>query len=224
MRPTLSAHIDAALSIYTFIQRTTKTPSSMLLDALVFPDDGATFRPKSQLYYMGSSRGNGHAASFTSGRYKLHPDLSASVAEYFQIDSFSSLELGAICEEDPEDDMDMEETLTTRISNVLRQYLIEASLTEMLANAIDAKASEFHVVVVDTIQQFDRPVLSPAFVGPMLIVHNDSTFLDGDWAGLRNIGHGGKEDRPESIGRFGLGALSIYHFAEVCIWKFSHGL
>ncbi|KIO21522.1 hypothetical protein M407DRAFT_10336 [Tulasnella calospora MUT 4182] len=51
--------------------------------------------------------------------------------------------------------------------------------------------------------------------GPALVVHNDGVFTDDDFKGLGNIGQGSKSGRVDSIGRFGLGALSFYHFSEL---------
>lgn len=120
---------------------------------------------------------------------------------------------------DDEDD-DMQESLFTRIREVLRQYSIDQALSEMMANAVDAGAKSFNVTLDASIAPVPLPkYFSSAFEEldrlPTLIIHNDVPFLPRDFIGIKNIGVGGKLGVPDSIGQFGLGALSIYHFTDV---------
>ena len=119
----------------------------------------------------------------------------------------------------------MREDLTTRIGNVLRSYDIEQAFNEFLANAADAGARKFNImldyggnrwaqsseVLCQNMAQFCR--------GPAVIAHNDAEFTMDDIHGICRIGRGGKEDRQGTVGRFGLGALSFYHFSEVCLYR-----
>ena len=115
----------------------------------------------------------------------------------------------------------MHEDLTTRVKNVLRAYDIKQSFNEFLANAADAGATQFNLMLDYSSHREARvpDVLSAnigAFCnGPALVVHNDSQFTMDDIRGICRIGRGGKEDRDGTVGRFGLGALSFYHFSEV---------
>jgi hypothetical protein len=116
------------------------------------------------------------------------------------------------------DDHDMGEALTSRIRNVLVQYTVEQAFTEFLANAADAKATTFGILLDD--QPFaGSHLLSPELAEiqsrPSLVIYNDAVFDDKDFNGIRNVGVGGKVGKSNAIGQFGLGALSMYHFTEV---------
>ena len=128
----------------------------------------------------------------------------------------------------PDDDglLEMREDLTTRISSVLVKYTEKQALMEFLANAADAEATEFGVTL-DTTQypfqgnyQFITEGLKELYScsSPSLILHNDSIFTSSDWKGICSIGSGSKKESMNGklkIGRFGLGALSMFYFTEV---------
>jgi hypothetical protein len=122
--------------------------------------------------------------------------------------------------------MEMKEDLTTRISNVLVSYTKEQAFTEFLANAADAGATEFGVTL-DVIQhtlpeiyQFVSPSLRELCGQPSLILHNNGVFSPSDWKGICSVGTGSKQGASDGnlkIGRFGLGALSMFYFTEVLL-------
>ncbi|KIK66157.1 hypothetical protein GYMLUDRAFT_219036 [Collybiopsis luxurians FD-317 M1] len=149
--------------------------------------------------------------------FAAHPAISRMVAERLRIPSLSSLRL------DDEDDLDIDdedisESLVTRIRKTLVEYDIQYSLNEFLANASDAKACQFEILL-DTKPCNSTRILCPQMSvfqqGPALVLFNDTIFSDNDFRGVRNIGEGGKQDSSGTIGKFGLGALSFYHFSEV---------
>jgi hypothetical protein len=123
----------------------------------------------------------------------------------------------------------VEETLSDRIANVLRKYTQEQAFLELFANAVDAGATRFSVLldhaeapasrlILDTLHTFQKQ--------PSLIFWNDAQFQDKDFVGIRKVGRGSKQGSSEKIGRFGLGALSMYHFTEVghpCPWICDYG-
>jgi hypothetical protein len=150
------------------------------------------------------------------GHSLAHQDLVYSIAKRLGIPALSLSELKPF----DEDDEDMGELLTTRIHNVLRQYTVEQAYGELLSNAADARAEMFNILI-DTKSFGSSNVLLPTLAEfqtlPALIFHNDATFTDDDFKGIRRIGRGGKEGRTDTIGQFGLGALSVYHFTEVRI-------
>jgi sacsin len=116
------------------------------------------------------------------------------------------------------DDHDMGEALTSRIRSVLVQYTVEQAFTEFLANAADAKATAFGILLDDQPSAASH-LLSPEFAEiqsrPALVIYNNAVFVDKDFDGIRNVGVGGKVGKSNAIGQFGLGALSMYHFTEV---------
>lgn len=144
-----------------------------------------------------------------------HPLVSASLA--------STLNLRRLSEEDfaeGEDGIEsfhLEEDLTVRIRGVLQDYGIDHSSNEWVANAEDAGARSLTYLVDEASFGGEDaiPELTCFQSGPALVMHNDGVFTDKDFSGLGNIGQGGKAGSTDSIGRFGLGALSFYHFSEV---------
>ena len=126
---------------------------------------------------------------------------------------------------DDNDPLEMREDLTTRISSVLLRYTEKQALMEFLANASDAEATEFGVTL-DTRHappgdhQFISKSLKELCSHPSLIIHNNSTFKSSDWGGICSVGSGSKKESVGGnlkIGRFGLGALSMFYFTEVIL-------
>ena len=122
--------------------------------------------------------------------------------------------------------MEMKEDLTTRISNVLVSYTKEQAFTEFLANAADAGATEFGITLDSTQHplpenhQFVSHSLRELCGQPSLILHNNGVFSPSDWKGICSVGTGSKQGATDGnlkIGRFGLGALSMFYFTEVLL-------
>ena len=119
--------------------------------------------------------------------------------------------------------MEMKEDLTTRISNVLLNYTKEQAFMEFLANAADAEATEFGITLDTTHHLLSEDYqfvsgLKNLCSQPSLVFHNNGIFSPSDWDGIRSVGSGSKQgmiDGKPKIGRFGLGALSMFYFTEV---------
>lgn len=143
-----------------------------------------------------------------------HPKLTFELAKRLEMTFIGHSELKSLLITD----RDMGEALTSRIRSVLIQYNVEQAFTEFLANAADAKATSFGILLDDRPAMGSR-VLSPAFSEiqsrPSLVIYNNSVFEDKDFDGILNVGLGGKLSQSSTIGQFGLGALSMYHFTEV---------
>lgn len=108
----------------------------------------------------------------------------------------------------------------TQIQRALQQQYTEKQfLVEFLANAVDAHATSFEVVVSSA-----RPDRGNVLTAEMmhvldadsLLVFNNALFAESDFDGLLKTTVGGKVERLDAIGKFGLGALTMFHFAEVC--------
>ncbi|KAG9042576.1 hypothetical protein FS837_010678 [Tulasnella sp. UAMH 9824] len=143
-----------------------------------------------------------------------HPQVSLSLAYDLSIRRLSEEEFSQAG--DDIESFHMGEDLTVRIRGVLQDYDIDHSGNEWVANADDAGASSVTFLVDEATFEGRRiiPGLKDFQSGPALVVHNDGVFTEDDFTGLRNIGQGGKSGRTDSIGRFGLGALSFYHFTD----------
>ena len=155
-----------------------------------------------------------------SQKLPIHNSISRSLAELLRIPLASSLTLG----EDDNEDEQMSEDLVGRISGFLREYDSQYAMNEFLANADDAGATQFTILLDsgDYRDQRKKRLIAPAFESirgsPSLILYNNATLSEEDFKGLRHIGRGGKTEHFETHGRHGLGALSFYYFTDV--WFF----
>lgn len=116
--------------------------------------------------------------------------------------------------DEAENDIDLGGKPITITRNTLKQYNPEQFFTEFIANASDAGAKRFTILVDDHEGPTER-LLSEGvavFQNASLVVHNDGIFSQNDFRGILQTGIGGKRG---IIGHFGLGALSMFHFTEV---------
>jgi len=154
-----------------------------------------------------------------SEKSPLHNNISRSLADRLEIPLASSLTLG----DDEDDDEQMSEDLVDRIRGFLREYDAQYAINEFLANADDAGAKEFKILFDsgDSRNLRKKSLIAPAFESiqgsPSLVLYNDATLSEKDFAGLRRVGRGGKTEHSETHGRHGLGALSFYYFTDVRI-------
>jgi hypothetical protein len=124
-------------------------------------------------------------------------------------------------DDDDEDDEQMTEDLPIRIRGFLRDYDPRFALNEFFANADDAGATQFSMLLLpgDISSKTRNAVISPAFDllsrEPTLFMFNNASLTKEDFLGLRRIGRGGKQDRQDTHGRHGLGALSVFYFTDV---------
>jgi len=158
----------------------------------------------------------------TSQKLPIHANISRRLAEALGIPFASSLTLG----EDDDEDEQMSEDLVGRICGFLREYDPQYALNEFLANADDAGATEFTMSLDSSDSSHNRKqnlrVIAPAFESiqgsPSLVLYNNATLSDEDFKGLLHVGRGGKVGHSETHVRHGLGALSFYHFSDVCFF------
>jgi hypothetical protein len=116
---------------------------------------------------------------------------------------------------------DMGASPVTLVQKTLKQYSDKQFLSEFLANAQDAGASTFAVILNDfSSRGGTRRLLSQEmdkfYNCPSVVIYNDSKFSEQDFQGILRTHIGGKKDNSRSVGQFGLGALTMFHFTEVC--------
>ena len=120
--------------------------------------------------------------------------------------------------EDICDDAGQHEPLTTRLSNILREYKDGLTIIkEMIQNADDAGATEFNILY-DNRTHSTQKLLFKGMAeshGPALIVHNNSTFTDEDFENITKLAGATKANQPLKIGKFGVGFCSVYHITDV---------
>lgn len=144
------------------------------------------------------------------------------------LDDFLAKRLGVVRlgleYEDVEPGVDMGEKPVTTVRKTISEYNEKQFATEFLANAADANATEFALMVnrfhpgsQDELQALS-PTMAKFCTSDALIVYNNSTFSEADFLGILRTSIGGKREKPSTIGQFGLGVLTMFHFTEVIIW------
>ena len=97
------------------------------------------------------------------------------------------------------------------IRNLLKGYGSSNSLLkEMIQNAIDANANRLVFAMVDG----DKHAPHPLFQNQCLCIVNDGPFSPENQRAIFRMGAGTKTHDDQSIGRFGLGIKSLFHFCE----------
>ncbi|TFK17335.1 hypothetical protein FA15DRAFT_661518, partial [Coprinopsis marcescibilis] len=146
------------------------------------------------------------------------PPLDSTLAKDLNLDR---LGLKFVNLQEPFEDMGADPL--TLVQTTLRQYKEKQFMTEFLANAQDAGATKFAVIVNDfsAVQGKEKRLLCPEmekfYDCPSVLVYNNSVFSDQDFEGICRTHVGGKGQNLHSIGQFGLGVLTMFHVAEIAI-------
>ena len=120
--------------------------------------------------------------------------------------------------EDVFDDAGQHEPLTTRLSNILKDYKDGLTIIkEMIQNADDAEATEVNILYDNRTHSTEKLLFKGMADshGPALIVHNNSTFKKEDFENIMKLAGATKENQPLKIGKFGVGFCSVYHITDV---------
>ena len=83
-------------------------------------------------------------------------------------------------------------------------------IKELIQNTDDAKATQLDFGLVDGIAGAEHPLLQ----SPGLFLINNGEFKKSDAKGIRSFGLNSKAGDNSSIGKFGLGMKSVFHFCE----------
>ena len=83
-------------------------------------------------------------------------------------------------------------------------------LKELIQNTDDAPASELHYGLSSGVPDATHALLQ----GPGLFLVNNGKFKPSDARGIRSFGQNSKAADQASIGKFGLGMKSVFHFSE----------
>jgi len=105
--------------------------------------------------------------------------------------------------------IDMGTQLVTSIRNTLKQYTEQQMLSEFFANAADAGATRFGIMLDEKqglpVERLLTTAMRPFQACPSLMVYNNGVFTAKDFEGICRTGIGGKEGKSDTIGQFGLG-------------------
>jgi hypothetical protein len=92
-------------------------------------------------------------------------------------------------------------------------------LKELIQNTDDAKATQLDFGLIEGIPEADHPLLK----GPGLFFINNGKFQESDARGIFSFGLNSKADDNSSIGKFGLGMKSVFHFCEAFFYLATDG-
>jgi sacsin len=168
-----------------------------------------------------------------------HPDIPLRIIKELGIEKLSERLLKGLLEIadiDDEDEFDQREQVTSRIVDTLDRYPVNTTFGEYLANADDTEGASEISWLLDERDHPCKLLLTPElmnFQGPALLVHNDGgkcssrvfffhrangfplVFSEDDFKGFKNVGEGSKRDDQGTIGQFGRGSQTMYHWTDV---------
>ncbi|CAG8949651.1 hypothetical protein HYFRA_00007885 [Hymenoscyphus fraxineus] len=148
-----------------------------------------------------------------------HSELPSSTIQALKIESLNEWVIRGILKiEEDEDLFDQHEETTTRIRDTLSRYSIDSTFREYLANADDAHPATKISWLLDKRTHPSKKLVSKnleSYQGPALLVYNDGIFSEKNFEGFRNVGVGSKQQDATSIGQFGRGSQTMYHWTDV---------
>jgi sacsin len=160
-------------------------------------------------------------SSFQSLHFINHR-VPLDLAMKLQIDSFRDRKVKdeLQIEEESDGEYTPREELITVLTDSLRRYPLTSTFTEYIANAEDCGATEIQWLLDDCTPRTypTTKLLSKELEcvqGSALYVYNDRIFTENDFEGFKQIGRGSKSGDETSIGMFGRGAITMYHFTDV---------
>ena len=206
---------STAIGLLTYLAYLGSTNED-LKEALIPTTDGDLRKIDSVYYNDLAARNLSAIPRLPSEFYMAHPLVTFELARQLHLTFLGHRE--AVFKSLLRTDKEMGESLTNRIKTVLSQYSVQQAFTEFIANAADAGAQRFAIILDDWFApaiQVLTPPLGEYQSNTSLVVYNDSVFKEDDFYGIMDLGRGGKNERTDTIGQFGLGALTMFHFTDV---------
>jgi hypothetical protein len=184
--------------------------------AVMVPSDDDCVCPLESVYYP--DKPQSFLLSTSLSKSPLHRRISKGLAEQLKI-PFLSAELLEQGTDEDDDEEQMAVDLRDRIEGFLRENDVLYAVNEFFANADDAKATKFSILLDNRGDDFGDRVISPSFEAlqrsSYIIFYNNAVLSENDFSGLRKVGKGGKTNEIDTHGRHGLGALAHYYFTDV---------
>ncbi|KAJ9457915.1 hypothetical protein DIPPA_17918, partial [Diplonema papillatum] len=211
---------DAQLRVVSALI-TSLAPEARHVDQMVLPDEDGVLRPPSELLYndMPWEQLVVNSAE-AKGKRVAHPSLSHATSAAFGVISRRELVVlddGCTDTEWEGEAYGQSESITSRLRGILNEYSDDIGiLNELVQNADDAGATEFHVLL-DKNTYGSKSLLSPALAewqGPAVFVRNNAVFTEADFKNLARVGSGAKLESTAKTGRFGLGFNAVYHWTD----------
>lgn len=180
---------------------------------LLIPDNASVLRPFSRVFYNDVGE---NSRLLGVDNFIAHHSLDETLARKIELGRLG-LKYAELRNLGP----NMGQAPITTVRENLKRYTEHQFLFEFIANAEDARATAFRVAL-NLVTLADKPdlcVLSPAMGYlcqlPSLVIHNNAQFSQQDFEGICHTSIGGKTGRSDTIGEFGLGVLTMYHFTDV---------
>lgn len=182
--------------------------------ALLIPDEQCILRPHSEVYFNDIAE----RASLipAENHFIAHGLVDDTLARKLKLARlglrFVDLKIPGV---------DMGEKPLTTVRNALKQYTEQQFVTEFVANACDANATKLTFLINEFCSNSSdntrllSPTMQKFFDCPSLLIYNNAKFSDEDFTGICRTSIGGKEGKSDTIGQFGLGALTMFHITEV---------
>ena len=147
-----------------------------------------------------------------------HPGINIVLAERLRIEPVSELiKKGELGISDLDDEFVQREETTDGIRDSLIRYTRESTFHEYIANADDTqKATQVSFLVDDSTYPKGKLITKRLgeCQGPALLIYNDATFTEKDYEGLKYVGRGSKRQNPGTIGKFGRGSQTMFHWTD----------
>jgi sacsin len=161
----------------------------------------------------------GPLSTVTGAFNSAHPEIPQHILRMLNVEPLSEkIEKGELGLADDEDEFDQKEDVTTSIRGTLDRYPVTSTFKEYLANADDAgSASKIHWLLDGRKHPREALITKELseFQGSALLVQNNGVFQDKDFEGFKHVGMGSKRNDSTSIGKFGRGSQTMYHWTDV---------
>lgn len=211
--PYKDSDVKVLLEIITIASRSSRTT----LRGLKVLDQDSVLCPIEDIAYNDASLLSDRIVNkvrFTNSR--VSKELAYRLSIELISDRLKKGELELADDDDDEEEFRQCEAITTSISTTLDRYPIDSTFKEYLANADDAKASAVHWLLDPRQHPTDNLLTEEMqdLQGPALLVHNDAAFRDIDFRGFKDVGLGSKREDKSTIGMFGRGSQTMFHFTD----------
>ncbi|CAD5125076.1 DgyrCDS13316 [Dimorphilus gyrociliatus] len=111
------------------------------------------------------------------------------------------------------EDWTQSEDLCRRLKQLISEYKDGIGpIKELIQNADDARATTVKIMFDERSSSIKDE--SKYFIGPSVWVYNDGLFSESDFDAVKSINSGHKELKKSTIGKFGIGFNSVYHYTE----------
>ncbi|ERF72113.1 hypothetical protein EPUS_02904 [Endocarpon pusillum Z07020] len=184
------------------------------LEGLKMPDTHGMLRDTSDLVF------NDTPWLSAGERAIVHPKVSRSVADRLMVEPLSVLLMNGVLgiTDLDDDEFCQREEVADGIRDTLERYTRESTFHEYLANADDCGTASETNFLIDPNTYDTKYLLTKELgdlQGPSLLIHNNGVFTEENFEGLKRVGRGSKRDDPNSIGKFGRGSQTMYHWTDV---------